>query len=451
MKIYSISSWRKIFAENEKRFRDGLSFVESSFVAFNANLDCIYKLDNRFEFEEVDKIELPSSIKNKTDLSKALIYSFMKGKAVELKIESKQLYEELLEKLNFEEIRLGGQMGIVANTLSKLGVKKVVVFSNLFPEELAVRFEDNVYYPLLHKGKIILNKAKRSGFKDQVARKNIIIEYKKGQKIKSGNKIFRCPRNNRFIISSPEQSTLPIFPTQLLNAGLFSGIQRIFLSGYHHVDKKNVKKVFKNWIAQIRRIKQITDSKTHLEYVDIHKDWMNKEVLTLLNYVDSLGLNEVECCNLMSYCGNIKLYDRIRKEYNAKDLIEAGKYLVKRFGLERVAIHTLNSIIVVVKDDYEIPNKYIIDSVVYAIRVTISKLIYSDRFNKMVGKYSWHINSKDRAVWGEHILDGVRVVVVPNLSIDESPKFTVGLGDTISSTSFYGELLYFKTKSNNKR
>ncbi len=451
MKTYSISEWRKLFIENKKKFSKGLSFVDEAFVAFNANLDYIYRLNNMFKFERVKKIELPSSIKDRKDLTKGLLYSFTNGKAIELKIENKELYNELLNELDFDEIRMGGQMGIVANTLSKLGVKKVVVFSNLFPEELAKRFESRVYYPMLNKGKIILNKAKRSGFKDQSARKNIIIEFKKGQKIVIGGKSFVCPRNNRFIISSPDESSLPIFPTQLIRKELFSSIKRIFVSGYHHVDKKRVKKVFKNWIAQINTIRTISNSKIHLEYVDIHKEWMNKEVIKLLSHINSLGLNEVECCNLMNYCGNMKLHNKIKRGYKTKDLIEAGLYLIKRFGLDRVAIHTLNSIIVVVKKEYEIPNDYIVDSVIFAIRATISKLIYGNEFAKKIDQYSWHINKTDSKLWGQWELPDVRVVIVPNLSIDEKPRFTVGLGDTISSISFYGELLYFKSKSKSKR
>jgi len=98
----------------------------SIFLAYNVNVDAIkffkkgndiQNLINQFSSEDIlNKIkEYPRIITNPLDFIARLIYSMKTGKPSEVPtIEDKSL-EEWFNKLKYDEERMGGQAGIIAN------------------------------------------------------------------------------------------------------------------------------------------------------------------------------------------------------------------------------------------------------------------------------------------------------------------------------------------------
>jgi ADP-dependent phosphofructokinase/glucokinase len=366
------------------------------------------------------------------DLKSALAYSFKKGSANELKIENKKLYNELLE-LKVSKKRLGGQMGIVANTLATLGVHKIIVFTNLLSKEQTSMFDKRVLFPIIKNNKIILKPVHECGRESDETRINIIIEYKKGTKVKLKDKTLIIPRSNRFIISSPVTKSPPLIPKNLLRADLWNKFDKAFISGYHHIKKNEATKVFKEWKEQLRIIKRLNpDLNIHLEYVDLHKDWLNKALFKVLKLIDSFGLNEVEAMNIMKYLGK-KGYDKISPE----NLVKAGEELIKSFKFKRVNIHTLKYLIELTT--YSIDEEKVIHANLFGVRVVNSKGVSGEKFMKAlksIHKYapspvgikaaSKKYNTKNN------------LIIVPNFKTHTVPvKYTVGLGDTVSSSVFF--------------
>ncbi|MBN1924124.1 MAG: hypothetical protein JW791_05200 [Nanoarchaeota archaeon] len=447
LKTYSTSKdWKKLFKENKTIFKDNLKTVKSSFSAFNANVDIITELDKSFPYKFDDTKSnciMPTSIDSLKDLKNALVHSFVYGKASELKIENKELYQELRRKLNFKAKRIGGQMGIVANTLSYLGVQKVIVFTNLLSNDLAELFNDKVLFPSIKDDNLVFKKAIECGNPNDDTRVNIIIEYKQGSKIKLKDKTITIPRNNRFIISSPVYKSNPLLPKSLLRKELFQDLKRVFFSGYHHVKEKNVKKVFKEWVYQLKMIKQFnTELLIHVEYVDIHKKWLNNELFKVLKHVQSFGCNEVETTNLMKYLGEKKLYDTlIKSNHSPEHLVEAGNYLMKKFNFKRLSIHTLEYVMLFTEKNYSISNEKLLHANIYGVRVVNSKALAGEKFLNTLKT----INEQPFSAVGVKAANKsyktpYNLIIVPNMSEKKVPViYTVGLGDTVSSAIFYAE------------
>lgn len=449
LKTYFTSNyWKKLFNENRKLFRNNLKTIKKAFVAFNANIDYIAELDKNFplKFDDIpSNAGLPNSINSITDLKKALVYSFTAGKAVELKIVNEELYHKLLALFDFKEKRIGGQMGIVANTLNYLGVEKVIIYTQLLSEKQAKMFNKGILFPELKNNRIVLEDARTAGDKNKPTRINIIIEYDKGFKIKLKDKNIIIPRNNRFIISAAVHKSKPLLPKELLKKGLFSGVNRLFLSGYHHIEEKNAKKTFNEWIKQIEIIKSLNNELIiHLEYVDLHQSWLNRKLFKVLKHVHSFGLNEVELMNIMSYLGESELAESINEsDFESESLIRAGEYLMKKFNLMRISIHTLDFIICIARKNYPAKLKKLLHANIYGLRVVNSKGLKGENFRnelKNINNHDFNGNGLMNARIDE--TRDFNIIVAPNFSEESvEVRYTVGLGDTLSSAILYAELI----------
>jgi len=438
--------WKNLFNKNAELFKNNLSNLNNLFVAFNANIDYIKKITPDFflKFEDINEnCSLPNLIESIDDFKKAIIFSSKRGKAVELKINNHELYEYLLKKIKYDNKRIGGQMGIVANNLSTLGVKKTIIFTNVLSKIQAKFFKKNIYFPTLLNNKLTLKPAKDCGSERDKTRINLIFEFNEGLKIKVKNGTIIIPRNNRFIVSSPYVNNPPLIPKSLMKAELFSKVDRIFLSGYHHITKKQ-KHLFVQWKNQIETIKQFNPKMMiHLEYVDLHQEWLSKELFKILKMVDSFGINEVELMNLVKSLGEESLSKKIVKSnYSSKYLIDAGLFVMKEFKLKRVNIHTLECLINLTTKDYPVNFEKLIHSNIFAIRVTNARAISGESFAQSLKGIN--INSLNKKGIEESKIvqeKDYNLIIVPNFNKNIKIKYTVGLGDTISSTSFYSEII----------
>ncbi|VVB75479.1 ADP-specific phosphofructokinase [Candidatus Tiddalikarchaeum anstoanum] len=437
--------------KNKDYFYDNLKRVDKAFIAFNINTDAIISIGEKFlkiiDFKDVLRdCRLPNTINSMTSLKEALAYSFVNGSAQELKIENEKLYNELINTLPFDERRIGGQAGIVANTLSKLGVKQVIVYSNMLSVSQAKLFEDNVVFPIVKDGEVEFIPARDAGKPSDPTRVNIIIEYKEGTRIELKDGLITIPRNSRLIISHQPYMSQPLIPKELLVPELFKGVKRIFLSGYHHIKEEEAGKVFSECIKQIKLIKKFEkDCMVHVEYVDLHKDWIKKNMIQLLQYVDSFGLNEVETLNFIKFQKKTKLSKDIEmSKFSAESLVNAGLFIAKKFKLKRVNVHFIDFIISITDKKYPISVKNVLEANMFGMRAVNSRGVAGEDFIKELGRTE-HYGINEKGVMSaekKYSSKGFNIVVVPNLNPDKKIEYTVGLGDTVSSSTFFGELVH---------
>ncbi|MDD1759683.1 MAG: hypothetical protein LUQ44_03665, partial [Methanothrix sp.] len=211
------------------------------------------------------------------------------------------------------------------------------------------------------------------------------------------------------------------------------------VSGFHLVPHSIHEAIFKKKIAQIRSWKEGNPQ------IFIHAEmgsFQNTEImLNLLQQlpIESVGLNE----------------DELAKAWNLSPgwhgAMEAIMHLRDDLGLSRVAVHTRDYILSVMKDliapedEVRALTRGADAAAALAasgsidgqrpIEVNPAGLMARDEFC-MAGA-----TSSGRGAYLDS--DGVIVSLVPSLLARE-PKFTVGLGDTATAAAFYEELLAIK-------
>ncbi len=447
--------WVKQFEKNKVLFDNNLNNVKKIIVAFNANIDAITKVDEDFlkkiNFKNIKttNIKIPKEIKSRKDLLHGLAYSIINGESLELEINNEELYSSLLDELKIHTKRMGGQMGIVANHLARIGVNKVIVYNNKLSEEQASLFHEDVLFPKIVNDELKLIPAREAGDKNNPTRINIIIEYLKDTVIEFSDKKIKIPRNNRFIISHKPFRYEPVFPDEIIREELFSDCFRLFLSGFHHATPETSEKIFQKSCSQINNIKSLNPFiKIHVEYVDLHQEWLYKGIMMILSHVDSFGLNEVETVSFLKYINKNKLAKMIKNnDYNSELMAEAAQVILKEIGLQRVNIHHLHYLVCAILRSYGIEKDWMRQANIYAVRIVSSRAIFGKEYldehkisliddsplsKKGVKECCSVFRQKPNIV----------ITVVPNKTTKRPVKWTVGLGDVVSSTSFVSEVLF---------
>ena len=185
------------------------------FVGYNACIDFIEYLDGQ-HLEEVFKEELtvdlatklftsdyPSRIETKEDFLNSLVKSISKGKAKEIPTYNSPQMNVWFNKVFAEadEHRMGGQSGIIANLLAKLGVSTIVYIPNLNHVQ-ARRFNNNVLFPVKdpYLGQFTLRKITKCGQEEAITKINWIFEYEEDLHfpIQGHHELIKAPKHPLF-------------------------------------------------------------------------------------------------------------------------------------------------------------------------------------------------------------------------------------------------------------
>ncbi|MCK5322384.1 MAG: hypothetical protein KAJ47_03910, partial [Candidatus Aenigmarchaeota archaeon] len=159
--------WKEMYENTTKKFEKKARFIGSVFVAFNTNIDDIKYVDeNLIEFLDYKdystKENGKSEIRSVDDFKNGLLASMRDGKAREWIVKDMITYEWLRKKIEYDKRLIGGQAGIVANLLSRIGIGKVIVFNSMLADEEAEMYEKNVVMPIHSLGNIHLVKPKEA-------------------------------------------------------------------------------------------------------------------------------------------------------------------------------------------------------------------------------------------------------------------------------------------------
>ncbi|MCK5299692.1 MAG: hypothetical protein KAJ54_00920 [Candidatus Aenigmarchaeota archaeon] len=454
--------WKEMYENTTKKFEKKARFIGSVFVAFNTNIDDIKYVDeNLIEFLDYKdystKENGKSEIRSVDDFKNGLLASMRDGKAREWIVKDMITYEWLRKKIEYDKRLIGGQAGIVANLLSRIGIGKVIVFNSMLADEEAEMYEKNVVMPIHSLGNIHLVKPKEAvNTKD--SKTNLIFEFKKGMKVSTRDEMFFVPRSNRFIISYRPSGREPIFPAEFEDNfdEIFRGVKRVFLSGYQNLP--NSENSFFKVKVQLAKMKKVnSELKIHFEFTsEENRKHVEKLARFVMSECDSLGCNERECEILLRGLDEEKLADDLKySDYGVVKLCEAAKKIMAKTSVSRIQIHNLGFMVCLVKKKYGNPHQ-LLDALLFSSETVFTKsmkqiiknvddidinLEYSisergidelKRFEKMTNMEKI----------GEGIFESGRYyfMVVP-MKESKHVKTTVGLGDTISSVGFIGDLI----------
>jgi ADP-dependent phosphofructokinase/glucokinase len=335
-------------------------------------------------------------------------------------------FARIFSSLGHPEI--GGQAGIAALHLSRLGVQRVVCAAPYHGmESAALLKERGVIVPDFTAG------TPATG--DKI---HLVFEYPPGLVPLAPDVI---PRNNRFIVSPVHEPASVLIPGSCMDLFLkeIGSCNRAFLSGYQYLRSDHE---FEAAASQIARMKDRNASlRVHIECVSATGDEVTRGfVRHILPAADSLGLNEQELSHLLNHLGLLSPSPGTIRILSPVQSMEGALALCKSLGLKRLHVHTFGYYILVLRRD--------------AAQAESSRnaLLFASRevANAAQGTGTDLSTEGIRAValarenFGREYSPGIfsagscTVLIIPTL-IAENIARTAGLGDILSSTAFIAD------------
>jgi Archaeal ADP-dependent phosphofructokinase/glucokinase len=452
-----------------------------TFSAFNLNVDVIARVTPQaiqrliesapeLDWQQVAEIHVDAlrGVRTREEFVAVLRHGFKTGKSILLVRETEEFVPWWREVFHDRDESMGGQAGIIANQMAALGATSVV-YSPLLSPRQAQFFVDGVVWPVVREGRVEYLPAKEAGRPQDLTREPWVFEFVKGATFQFPDEVITTPRANRAIITMAGQGPERRFHDDIYPAlaELGSQLDVAFLAGYHQCgarpdDPEAVRAYIERSCADIEFLKSRNPSlKIHVEYVptkvrEIETDFYRR----LGSVIHSFGINETETRSVMRRYGQEALAKELEEDERAYPLYKSGLFLLRELGVERVHIHNLGYYVVVLRKPYHCPPAIVRDGCLFASAVNARKaqvggfieaeslpqvagLPLSDigiqqleRFTEEVSQKEPALRPVDDGVWeaSDHFALVVPTHVVPN------PVVTVGMGDTISSSSYYYEV-----------
>lgn len=406
--------------------------------AYTVNLDAVYNV-NGIELAKLFDDLKPENLEKITrleDLLSALLFCMKEGSGDELPIEREEV-AGIIERAFHWEYRLGGNAGIMAGVLATLGAQPALNASAI-GRRMAGMLHPRVRIPVSGSLKEPL---KAVGDKEMI---HFVFQFTEGQTIMtSGGPIVSSKANRLIATYDPLNSRLYSSPDfDAYCQEMIMDFDGAIVSGFHLVPVSGYKEVFDRKIEQIGSWKKANPGLyVHAEMGAFHKPEIMEYLLERLP-VDSLGMNEDELARVMSL------------KPGWRNTMKAVQQLRERLGLSRVAVHTRDYIISVMKGliapekEVEALTRGADAAAALAATGSITGLSPTevnpagiDARDEFLGAGAVSCGRGAYTSLGEET-----VCLVPSL-LASHPKFTVGLGDTTTAAIFYEEIMAKKRNS----
>jgi ADP-dependent phosphofructokinase/glucokinase len=413
--------------------------------AYPVNIDAVYNVRG----EEISQLtqsgtqsgpapkiksELKRSIESRDDLISSLLFCMLQGSGAELLIKSQAVSRQIEASFPWQ-FRLGGNAGIMANVLAKLGARPVLNAPALGPR-LAGMLHPDVSIPVSG----ILKEPSLAAGEPELDKEamHFVFQFKKGEAVSAPGGRIIAASDNRFIATyDPVNTCLKTnanFDAYCLaNAGEFDGA---LLSGFHLATSEHYQEIFPQKIAQIKSWRELNPKMfIHAEMGSFQNPEIMQYLLPRLP-VDSLGLNEDE---LAVAEGSFS---------NWSDCMQIVKRLRKRLGLFRVAVHTRDYILSVILEE-----KITAEQELSALQSGVDAAAALAATGSVTGEAPKEVNpaglearedfchnGATKAGRGAFLNSGDEVVSLMPSLLAKKPLITVGLGDTATAAIFFQEL-----------
>ncbi len=436
--------------------------INSVATAFNTNIDAIYKisgnklkeliLQNNITLDELTNITL-SHFRTPKDVILGIVKCFSKGIAEEWVTEDISVYNWLDKNIGYTHLQMGGQGGIIANTLALLGIKQVIAHTNSHPEQQAKQFLDiNNLFSFDEKGN--LKKAKDIARPNETPLIHWIIEFDKNDSFTLNDTTFTCPKSNRFIATYDPMNMNLVMNNNFISYLNNNNIEYLLLSGFNpllasnnglnHIDR--AVNVLSSWE------KQNKDMIVHLEIASTQDKAIRKAIVDKIAPLShSIGLNERETIDLLEVMDKKDLASIIENDTSADNLFDAILFLKKALNPERIQLHMFGLYLTIQNKRFKYTAEQNLKGMMTASVVSSSKAyngeitkkehltlvadsFVSDTGLKELTSLSQKLNKPELLETGICEYDGFIVSAIPTILVDK-PKTLVGMGDTISSIS----------------
>ncbi|WP_440954790.1 ADP-dependent glucokinase/phosphofructokinase [Methanosarcina sp. Mfa9] len=354
---------------------------------YNVNIDSVYRMGGSelsellesFESSEIlDKIDSPPGrIDSVSDFAAGLAYCMKNGCGAEWLVFNPSVFE-FLKGRYFEKslVRMGGNAGIMANTLSELGAS-LVVPNVAVPSktQLSLFSGKSVYFPVRSSAKVfgeaeVKSKVDRSKVdRSKVDRSKVdasapeqdpihfVFDFSEGESFSIYGEQFTVPRENRFIATCDQLNFRlfinPDFDAYALqHAGEMDGA---LISGFHllleeYPDGGSYLEIVEQVLSRVLAWKAGNERlRVHLEFGHFGNQKLACTVFSkFAAIVDSLGMNEDELASFHELHG-IPVEGLLRM--NAEAVGKAASCLASRHRLRKLVVHTREFVLAAVRWD----------------------------------------------------------------------------------------------------
>jgi len=448
-------TWDALYASAFERVKARIRNVGGVLLAYNTNIDAIHYLESgdleeRIRKAGVDEVlkyseELPERIKSVPQLLGSILWSVKRGKAAELFIESCPV-RFYMKRWGWNELRMGGQVGIMANLLGGVyGVPVIAHVPQISRLQASLFKEGPIYVPKVVDGDVKLVHPKEFGGEEESCL-HYIYEFPRGYKVLD----FEAPRENRFIGAADDYNTTLFIRDEFREnfEEIASRGKLAIISGLQALTEENYSEPFETIRANLDVLGE-KNIPAHLEFAFTPDETVRKAILDLLPKFWSVGLNEVELASVMEVMGEKELAEKLLANDPVDPLAvtEAMLKLAERTGVKRVHFHTYGYYLALTSYKGE----FVRDALLFAALAAAAKAKLGDvpSIAEVVNAMDVPVNERAKPVEealvreygmakGIAEVDGYQLAFIPT-KIVARPKSTVGIGDTISSSAFVGE------------
>lgn len=459
-------SWRLKYDKAPETLAQ-MSKIKTLAAAFNVNVDSIIKISGKDLSEKIKEYGLSlaelqkadnKKISTPKDIYRGIFRCFSLGIAEEWIAEDKAVYDWMKQHLGTKKLQMGAQAGIIANTLSLSGIKKVVTHTASLPELQAEQFFKRENLQSFDENGN-LKPAYRINRPQDEASIHWIIEFDKDDKAEVDGKEIICPKSNRFIATYDPMLFNLVIDDNFIKYTNENPVNCIILSGYQALNSANngVALVEKT-IPIIKKWKQKPEHPLiHLEIASTQDKEVRKAVVEkIIPLCDSCGLNERETIDLLEVLGYEDLAEKCNRETTPSNLWQALKILKKETACPRIQLHMFGLYMTAADKDFCLSPQdnlkgMILAATAAASKASVGKLSEPSDILASVGQDINQIginalSELAQAVDNQQLLtDGFcetedfNLIAIPTIIVDK-PKTLVGMGDTISAFSLLGAL-----------
>lgn len=449
--------------------------IKGSILAgFNTNVDAVVhcngvNVEKLFEDPEVSLAKVNSldveqihTIKEKNEFVAILKDCLGKGKSFYIILENMDLLDWLEQSFANRQELMGGQAGIIANQMAALNARSMV-YTALLSQHQASMFFPEVLYPVCN-GKLDLVPVQKASRKNDPIKINWIFEYGKDIEFNFGGEKIVTPRANRVILATRPPGAVMSFVGDVAEhlTELGSKIDVAFMAGYHYATTEQPD--FESYLADITdSIAKLKSGNKHIrlhyEYVPMKDEQAEKRILTTVgNQFQSFGINENEIQRVLKGFGFISEIEQIDQDERAFSLYQGAKRLMEQLNFSRIQVHNLGYYVVILKKPYPVDPQRVRQSCLFGSAVNAIKAKYGGYVKRQQIAEVKNFKLSDigyqqlKSFYQEALSHGLDInedfceqgilecddhylLVVP-AHVIPNPVSTVGMGDTISSSSY---------------
>ncbi|MDX1534316.1 MAG: ADP-dependent glucokinase/phosphofructokinase [Thermoplasmata archaeon] len=417
-------------------------------LAYNSVIDRVRRLDEAWLARLPTPRGVPplfaKEVEDLEDLTEALVHSISKGLALEVLCADAVI--GFLDETGGFEGRPGGQVATVARLLSNFGAERILVHPDRFNWELASLYQGtSAQVPLRLRSGLAYPPADEFYWECE-PEVHHILEYPEGLAFGDGP----APRANRLIAAPQTRIQFhPEWERALPDAGRATDL--FFLAGLNHMGQD-----FEESFRRVREHIRSARSKkpklaVHLEMTST-PDLRKREAILdrIVPLLDSLSVNETELADLAFLLG-LPRWEAVRED--PVQQLEA-LHLLRALGVPRVNMHTPGYYLTLSSHPVErVRRAHLFAALVAAVRARIGRTPEAREVPRGLDVPLAEHGAAAAETLGTSL--GLRrqtrselvengwireeeLVLVPTRMVGR-PRYTVGLGDTISGAAVFGE------------